>query len=123
MARRILVDPEGLTATLKPHRAERKGVLLCLIDILNRDVEMHLLWWVGVRPARRLQIGRQLERQAGTVGRITDDDPVVVILHPNEAEQFLIERRQPTRVRGVDYKAVPPATHSRSMSSWPTGLG
>jgi len=92
MARRVLVDPESVTATGEPHRTERKGVLLGLIDILHRDVEMHLLGWVAVRPARRLKVGRQLEGQPGPVGRITDNHPVVVILHPDEAEEFLVER-------------------------------
>lgn len=115
MARRVLVDPEGLAATGEPHGSERKGVLLSLIHILHRNVEMHLLRWAGVRPARRLQVGRQLERQAGSVGRVTDDDPVVVVLHPDEAKEFLVERRQATRVRGINYKAVPPASHRRSM--------
>jgi hypothetical protein len=93
MTRRVFVDPEILATTGQPHGTEGQGMLLGSIDILHRDVEMHLLWWVGVRPARRPQIGRELEGQAGPVGRVTDDDPVAVILHSDEPEEFLVERR------------------------------
>lgn len=65
MARRVAVDPESRTATTKPHSAEREGVLLRLLDVVHGDIEMHLLRRISAWPAGRVQIGRQLEGQAG----------------------------------------------------------
>ncbi len=115
MARRVPVDPEGRTATGESHGAKSQGFPLRLSKVIHGDIKMHLLWRTGVRPAWRLKIRRQLKRQAGPVGRVTDDDPVVVVLDPDEAEEFLVKRREPARVRRVDHKAAPPASHRRSM--------
>jgi hypothetical protein len=115
MARRVPVDPESCTATGEPHGTESEGLLLRLIEVVHGNIEMHLLRRLGVRPARRPKIRCQLEGQARPVGRVTDDDPVVVVLDPDEAEKFLVERREPARVGGVDHKAVPSASHRRSM--------
>ena len=117
MARRISEDPESLTATGKGHGTKREGLLLGFIQVVYSDVEMHLLRRVGVRPARRPKLGRQLEREARPVGRVTDDNPVVVVLYPDEAEEFLVERRETTRVGSVDNKAAPLAGHEGSMAS------
>lgn len=123
MARRVPVDPESRTATGESHGAKSQGFPLRLSEVGYGDIKMHLLWRTGVRPAWRLEIRRQLERQAGPVGRVTDDDPVVVVLDPDEAEEFLVKRREPARVRRVDYKAAPPASHRRSMPPEPTAPG
>ena len=103
MARRVFVDPESGTATGEPHGTESEGLLLRFIEVGHGDIKMHLLRRPGVRPARRLKIGGQLEGQPRPVGGVTDDDPVVVVLDPFEAEEFLVERREPARVRRVDH--------------------
>jgi hypothetical protein len=116
MARRVPVDPESRTATREPHGTKSEGLLFRLIEVVYGDIEMHLLRRPGVRPARRLKIRRQLEGQARPVGRVTDHDPVVVVLDSDEAEELLVKHCEPARVRRVDHKAMPPAGHRRSMS-------
>ena len=91
MARRVLVDAECRTPAGEPHGTEGEGLLFCLIEVVHGDIEMHLLRRVGVRPARRPKIRRQLEGQARPVGCVTDDDPVVVVLDADEAEEFLVK--------------------------------
>src|SRR5271154_5628801 len=55
MPRRVAVDPESRTAAGQTHSAERKGLLLGLLDVVHGDVQMHLLRRPGGRPAGRLK--------------------------------------------------------------------
>jgi hypothetical protein len=109
---RVAVDPEGLRSSGKPLSSQGQHLFLSAVDVTYRYVQMHLLRVAGIGPLWRLKVRRDLEGQAGPVGRITDDHPVIVILHPLHAEQFLIEGCQATRVRAVDHKSVPPSDHT-----------
>jgi hypothetical protein len=90
-------------------------LLLRPIEIFHGDIDTHLLRWLGIRPARRPKLGRQLEGHAGPVCYIADDDLVVVVLDADEAEELLVKHREAAPVRSVDYKAAPRPSHRRSM--------
>ena len=62
------------------------------------------------------QVGRPVavdpgEGQARPVGRVADDDPVALVLHPLHAQQLLVERGQRVRVGAVDDDAVQLSDH------------
>jgi len=117
---RIAVYAEARSLAGEPPCAKTQGLFLCLVDVGHGDIEVHLLWVAGIGPLWWLQVGCELEGQPRAVGRVTDDHPVAVILHPLHAEQFLIEGRQPTRVRAVNDESVPPSDHRPSLHRLPT---
>lgn len=123
MAGRVAVYAEARSLAGKSSCAKTQGLFLCLVDVGHGDIDVHLLWVAGIGPLWWLQVGCELEGQPGAVGRVTDDHPVLVILHPLHAKQFLIESSQPTWVRAVNYESVPPSNHTLSLhhlpATWP----
>lgn len=115
MTGRIAVNTKAWSLAGESPCAKIQGPFLCLVDVGYGDIEVHLLWVAGIGPLRRLQVGCELEGQPRPVGRVTDDHPVAVILHPLHAEQFLIEGRQAARIRAVNHEPMPPSDHSPSL--------
>src|SRR4029450_196725 len=63
------------------------------------------------RPGGCAPVGAPLEGDAGPVGCIPDHHPVPVVLHPDHAQQFLVEIGEGRRLRAVDDEAVPASAH------------
>ena len=123
MTGRIAVYAEARSLAGESPCAKTQGLFLCLVDVGHGDIEVHLLRVAGIGPLWWLQVRCELEGQPRAVGCVTDDHPVVVVLHPLHAEQFLIEGRQPAWVRAVNYESVPPSDHRPSLhrlpATWP----
>src|SRR3712207_1341662 len=78
--RRIGVYAEPVPAAGQATRAESEHFLLAVIKAVHADVDMHLLRVIGIRPLRGTEVGHTLERDAWSIGRISDHDPVLVVL-------------------------------------------
>src|SRR5262249_42340319 len=61
---RVGVAPPAALPAGQPAGAQRQHLRLGGIDVVDHDVEMHLLRPAGVGPPRRLEAGRQLEPDA-----------------------------------------------------------
>jgi hypothetical protein len=115
VAYRICEDAKLLAPTVKPDRSQFKGGVFCDIKVIDPNIEMHLLRNVTTWPRGSRPVFSPLESQAGSIGCITDDNPVAVVLNPNHAEQPLIELGKSTRIRTIDDKSVPASDHGRRL--------
>ena len=93
MTCRIGEDAESLAASVQSNGSHLQHLVGGHVQIIDSDVEMHLLRRVAGRPARRTQSWRPLKRNARSIGRIADDHEVRSVLYPDHAEKFLVERR------------------------------
>jgi hypothetical protein len=115
VANRIGEDAKLLAPTVKPDRSQSEGGVFCDIKIIDPNIQMHLLRNIATWPRGGRPVVRPLESQAGSIRRVTDDNPVTVVLNPNHAEQPLIELSKGTRIRTIDDKSVPASDHGRRL--------
>ena len=95
--------------------AEREHARLGVLDVLHPHVDVRLCRVIGVGPLRPDVTFHALEGDAGPVGSVADDDEIRIVLHPHEAEQLLIERRERVGVLGVDHERVPASDRGVSL--------
>jgi len=128
MAHRIDEHAEArLPCRWDPSRTKRHNRAFGLVDILDTDIEVQLLWMVGVWPARRHPLGSSLERELARPGLDTDNDPVakvMIYLHPEHRGVELGER---SRLRAVDHSLLEASDHITTLlgfgrGSIPTGV-
>ena len=89
------VAPSARAAAVRPRRGRSRG---------RRSADT-----AGARPPARSAADSSDTRakaRPGRSARITDHDPVALILDPHHAEQFLVEAGQRVGVRAVDHDAV-----------------
>lgn len=86
---------------------------LGFVEVIDTDVDMHLLGMVGIGPARRSQIMHSLERHTRPIRSVTDDDPSRVLLHALHPQQLFVEGGQRRGIGTVDHEAVSAFDHGR----------
>src|SRR5688500_1687464 len=98
-------------------RAERQHLCLDGLDVVDREVEVHLLWPLARRPRGRHEVDSLLERHAPAL----DDErhPVVIVDRDLSAEEPAVERSERTRLGTVEdngAKASQRFGHARSLA-------
>jgi hypothetical protein len=112
MAHRIDEHAEArLPCRWDPSRTKRHNRAFGLVDILDTDVEVQLLWMVGVWPARRHPLGRSLERELARSGFDPDHDPVAEVMIYLHAEHRGVELGERSRLRAVDHSLLEASDH------------
>ena len=85
------------------------------LEVVDHDVEMHLLGYVGLGPARRAMVDHQLEGETGGLLVAGDHDEVRGAVGHRQTEQLRPEPGQRLRIRAVDDEVVQAADHVGSV--------
>ena len=112
----VAIDPAPVVAARQALGSELQNFHLRGGEIINADIKVHLLRYSRIRPARRDEILRLLESDAGPIRGVPNRDPVVGLVQTLHAKQLLVERSESRRVGAVNDEAVPVSDHGQVLS-------
>jgi len=81
------------------------------INVVHSNVEVQLLWLLGIRPTRRHPRHHPLKSQLSSARNTTNDDPVVAVLVDLHTQHVCVERSERPRVRAIEDRLLQASDH------------
>lgn len=104
------------SVAVESHGAESKDSGPRGADVLDHDVEVHLLRDGRARPRRRTMIGGELECELGCRVVLCDDDEIVAVVGDRLAQQRGVEPCESSEIGAVKDAMVQPSVQAFMIS-------
>lgn len=102
---------KGLVRAVEECRAEGVHCCLSYVQVIDRDVDVHLLWDACRVPLRRNELADALQRNPRRCLRFSERHPFLVVLDSVQPHHPFVKASQGARSRTINDEAVQGSDH------------